>query len=201
MLDEEIARAVLIGDGRSTSSDDHISHDHVRPIWLDDNLYTIKKTVTVGADDDATARNIIKDAVKARIGYKGTGQPTLYTTDEWITNMLLLEDTNQHRLYKTMDELATAMRVSKIVPVPVMEGATRTVGEGASAKTYQLVGLIVNLQDYNIGADKGGAVSLFEDFDIDYNQEKYLIETRISGAMVKPKAAIALEMEVTGAAG
>lgn len=201
MLDEEIARAVLIGDGRPTSSDDHISHEHVRPIWLDDNLYTIKKTVTAGADDDATARNIIKDAVKARIGYKGTGQPTLYTTDEWITNMLLLEDTNQHRLYKTMDELATAMRVSKIVPVPVMEGATRTVGEGASAKTYQLIGLIVNLQDYNIGADKGGAVSLFEDFDIDCNQEKYLIETRISGAMVKPKAAIALEMEVTGAAG
>ena len=115
--------------------------------------------------------------------------------------MLLLKDLNKHRIYKTMEELATAMRVSKIVPVPVLEGQTRTVGEGASAKTYQLLGLIVNMKDYTIGADKGGSVSLFEDFDIDVNQEKYLIETRISGALVKPKSAIALEMEVTEAAG
>ena len=111
--------------------------------------------------------------------------------------MLLLKDTTKHRLYKTMEELATAMRVSKIVPVPVMENLTRTVGEGQAAKTYGLIGLIVNLKDYTVGADKGGAVSLFDDFDIDYNQQKYLIETRISGAMTKPKAAIALEYEIT----
>ena len=192
MLEEEIARAILVGDGRSTASDDHISHDHVRPIWLDDVLYTIKHEIS-----DPTPENVIDEAVLARINYKGSGQPVLYTTEEWITKMLLLKDTTKHRLYKTMEELATAMRVSKIVPVPVMEGLTRTVGEGASAKTYGLIGLIVNLKDYTVGADKGGAVSLFDDFDIDYNQQKYLIETRISGAMTKPKAAIALEYEVT----
>lgn len=201
MLDEEIARAILVGDGRSTAADDHISHDHVRPIWLDDVLYTIRHEVTAGSSTAETASNMVDDAVRARVGYKGSGSPTLYTTEEWITNMLLLKDKDGHRLYKTMEELATAMRVTKIVPVPVLEGQTRTVGEGASAKTYQLLGLIVNLQDYTVGADKGGAVSLFEDFDIDYNQEKYLIETRISGAMTKPKAAIALEIEVTQAAG
>lgn len=201
MLDEEIARAILVGDGRSTAADDHISHDHVRPIWLDDVLYTIRHEVTAGSTTAQTASNMVDDAVRARVGYKGSGSPTLYTTEEWITNMLLLKDNDGHRLYKTMEELATAMRVTKIVPVPVLEGQTRTVGEGASAKTYQLLGLIVNLQDYTVGADKGGAVSLFEDFDIDYNQEKYLIETRISGAMTKPKAAIALEIEVTQAAG
>ena len=192
MLEEEIARAILVGDGRSTASDDHISHEHVRPIWLDDSLYTIKHLVA-----DPTPENVIDEAVLARINYKGSGQPVLYTTEEWITKMLLLKDTTKHRLYKTMEELATAMRVSKIVPVPVMEGLTRTVGEGASAKVYGLIGLIVNLKDYTVGADKGGAVSLFDDFDIDYNQQKYLIETRISGAMTKPKAAIALEQDVT----
>ena len=200
MLDEEIARAILVGDGRSTAADDHISHDHVRPIWLDDVLYTIRHEVSAGSSVAETASNMVDDAVRARIGYKGSGSPTLYTTEEWITNMLLLKDNDGHRLYKTMEELATAMRVTKIVPVPVLEGQTRTVGEGASAKTYQLLGLIVNLQDYTVGADKGGAVSLFEDFDIDYNQEKYLIETRISGAMTKPKAAIALELDVTATA-
>ena len=191
MLEEEIARAILVGDGRSTASDDHISHEHVRPIWLDDVLYTIKHEIS-----DPTPENVIDEAVLARINYKGSGQPVLYTTEEWITKMLLLKDTTKHRLYKTMEELATAMRVSKIVPVPVMEGLTRTVGEGESAKVYGLIGLIVNLKDYTVGADKGGAVSLFDDFDIDYNQQKYLIETRISGAMTKPKAAIALEYEV-----
>ena len=201
MLDEEIGRAVLVGDGRSTAADDHISHDHVRPIWLDDALFTIKKEVTVGSTDSETAENLIDDAVRARKDYRGSGSPVLFTTEEWITNMLLLKDLNKHRIYKTMEELATAMRVSKIVPVPVLEGQTRTVGEGASAKTYQLLGLIVNMKDYTIGADKGGAVSLFEDFDIDVNQEKYLIETRISGALVKPKSAIALEIDVTEAAG
>ena len=192
MLEEEIARAILVGDGRSTASDDHISHEHVRPVWLDDELYTIKHLVS-----DPTPENVIDEAVLARINYKGSGQPVLYTTEEWITKMLLLKDTTKHRLYKTMEELATAMRVSKIVPVPVMEGLTRTVGEGESAKVYGLIGLIVNLKDYTVGADKGGAVSLFDDFDIDYNQQKYLIETRISGAMTKPKAAIALEQDVT----
>ena len=192
MLEEEIARAILVGDGRSTASDDHISHEHVRPVWLDDELFTIKHLV-----ENPTPSNIIDEAVRARVGYKGSGQPTLYTTEAWITEMLLLKDQMGHRLYKTMEELATAMRVSKIVPVPVMEGLTRTVGEGQSAKIYGLIGLIVNLKDYTVGADKGGAVSLFDDFDIDYNQQKYLIETRISGAMTKPKAAIALEQDVT----
>ena len=192
MLEEEIARAILVGDGRSTADDDHISHEHVRPVWLDDELFTIKHLVA-----EPTPSNVIDEAVRARVGYKGSGQPTLYTTEAWITEMLLLKDQMGHRLYKTMEELATAMRVKNIVPVPVMENLTRTVGEGAGAKIYELIGLIVNLRDYTVGADKGGAVSLFDDFDIDYNQQKYLIETRISGAMTKPKAAIALEQDVT----
>ena len=196
MLDEEIARAILVGDGRSIASDDHISHEHVRPIWLDDELYTIRHTVA-GETDKEKATNLIDDAVRARIGYKGSGSPTLYTTEQWITEMLLLKDEMGHRLYKTMEELATAMRVVKIVPVPVLEGLTRTVGEGQDAHTYELAGIIINLKDYTVGADKGGAISLFDQFDIDYNQQKYLIETRISGAMTKPKAAIALEFDVT----
>ena len=196
-LDEEIARAILVGDGRLTSSDDHISHSHVRPIWLDDELFTIRKTVpdeSGSGDVSVIADATIETAIRARKEYKGSGNPTFFTTADVLTDMLLLKDGMGRRMYNTTAELATALRVSNIVEVPVMENLTRTVGEGAGAKTYQLRGIIVNLSDYNVGADKGGAINLFVDFDIDYNQMKYLIETRCSGALVRPYSAIALEL-------
>ena len=193
MLEEEIARAILIGDGRLTSDDDHINETNIRPIWKDEDLFTIKTAVTVAANatDDDIAKAMIKAAVKSRKAYKGSGNPVFYTTEDFLTDALLLEDTQGYRLYKSVDELATAMRVRKIITVPVMEGQTRT---DAQSKTRTLMGLIVNLNDYNVGADKGGAVSMFDDFDIDYNQMKYLIETRCSGALIKPYSAIALEL-------
>lgn len=195
MLNEEIARAILISDGRNANSDDKISEEHVRPIYNDDDLYTIKYAVSVGASatNDDVAKAITRAAVKARDQYKGSGNPTLYTTESQLSDMLLLEDGIGHRLYKTEQELATAMRVSKIITVPVMENLTISFGSGASAvSNAPVLGIIVNMVDYNIGADKGGAVSMFEDFDINYNQEKYLIETRISGALIKPYSAITL---------
>ena len=197
MLNEEIARAALIGDGRNVSSDDKISEEHVRPIVSDDDLFTIKVgvTPTAGAEDpDAdVAKQTIKAAIKARVGYKGTGNPVFFTTEEVLTNMLLLEDGFGHALYKTEQELATKLRVRKIVTVPVMEGAKFNYGTGADAITNKpLIGIIVNMADYTFGADKGGAVSMFDDFDIDYNQQKYLIETRCSGALTKPYSAITL---------
>ena len=193
MLDEEIARAILVGDGRLTSDDDHINETNIRPIWKDDDLYTIKTKITVGAaaTDDDKAKAVIKAAVKSRKNYKGSGNPVLYTTEDFLTNCLLLEDTQGYRLYKSEQDVATAMRVSRIVTVPVMENLTRTDSE---SKERTLVGIIVNLNDYNVGADKGGAVNMFDDFDIDYNQQKYLMETRCSGALIKPYSAIALEM-------
>ena len=186
MLNEELARSYLIGDGRLASDEDKISEDHIRPIANDADLFTIKKAVTFGenATEDDKAKAVIRAAVKARKDYKGSGNPTLFTTEDWLTDMLLLEDDIGHKLYKTEQELATAMRVSKIVTVPVMEG--HQVGG------KNLIGIIVNLADYNVGADKGGAINMFEDFDIDYNQEKYLIETRCSGALTKPYSAIVL---------
>ena len=195
MLDEEIARAILVGDGRLTSDDDHISETNIRPIWKDDDLYTIKTKITVDASatDDDKAKAVIKAAVKSRKNYKGSGNPVLYTTEDFLTNCLLLEDTQGYRLYKSEQDVATAMRVSRIVTVPVMENLTRTDSE---SKERTLIGIIVNLNDYNVGADKGGAVNMFDDFDIDYNQQKYLMETRCSGALIKPYSAIALEMVV-----
>lgn len=195
MLNEEIARAILIGDGRNANSDDKIDPTHIRPVFNDEDLYTIKYAVTVGANatDDDIAKAMIRGAVKARIQYKGSGNPTLFTTEEQLTDMLLLEDGIGHKLYKTEQELATALRVSKIVTVPVMENLTISFGSGQSAvSNAPVLGVIVNMADYNIGADKGGAVSMFEDFDINYNQEKYLIETRCSGALIKPYSAITL---------
>lgn len=189
MLNEEIARAILIGDGRSPASEDKISEDHIRPIYNDAPLFVIRKEVAKGSSDAATAKNMIADAVRARKDYKGSGNPKLFTTETWLTEMLLLEDSIGHRLYKTEAELATAMRVSSIVTVPVMENV-----KGAQSNK-PLYGIIVNLADYNVGADKGGAVEMFDDFDIDYNQFKYLIETRCSGAMVKPYSAIILESD------
>lgn len=196
MLDEEIARAVLIGDGRLASSDDKIQENHVRPIWTDEELYTIDEVMTFKAADtaDTRAKQFIRSAIKSRKKYKGSGKPTLYCTEDILTDCLLLEDTTGRIIYDSVDKLATAMRVKEIVTVPVMENAKRN--HGGDDKT--LLGIIVNLADYNIGADKGGAVNLFEDFDIDYNANKYLIETRCSGALIKPYAAIALEYKIEG---
>ena len=203
MLDEELARAVLVGDGRLASSDDHINDQNIRPIWTDADLFTIKRRIafTTSMESDAKAKLVIKEAVRARKDYRGSGQPTLFTTEDWLTEMLLLEDTNQHRLYKDAGEVASAMRVSRIVTVPVMENLSREVSlAGGSTEDRALIGIIVNLTDYTIGADKGGAVNMFDDFDIDYNQQKYLIETRCSGALTVPYSAIVLE-SVTSSAG
>ena len=195
MLDEEIARAILIGDGRSTSSDDKINEQNIRPIWKDEDLYTIKALVTPADNtDDARVKAFIRAAIKARKNYKGSGEPTLYTTEDVLTDCLLLEDANGHVLYDSVAKLANALRVKEIVTAPVMEGVTRTADDG----TRELMGIIVNLDDYNVGADKGGAVNMFDDFDIDYNAQKYLIETRCSGALIKPYAAIALEVVSAG---
>lgn len=195
MLDEELARAILIGDGRLSSSDDKINEGNIRPIVSDADLYTIKKKVTVktSATDPEKAKAFIRMAVKSRKEYKGSGSPTLFTTEDWLTECLLLEDTTGRRLYADENALRSAMRVSSIVTVPVMEGV-----KGPSSG--DLMGIIVNLNDYNVGADKGGAVNMFDDFDIDYNQMKYLIETRCSGALIKPYSAIVLELDATATA-
>ena len=195
MLDEEIARAILVGDGRLASSDDKINESNIRPIWKDEDLYNIKSTIEVdaAATADQKAKAFIRACIKSRKNYKGSGDPTLYTTEDVVTDCLLLEDTTGRVIYDTMEKLRTALRVKEIVTVPVMEGLTRTTTEG---DTLNLMGIIVNLADYNVGADKGGAINMFDDFDIDYNQQKYLIETRCSGALIKPFSAISLEMKV-----
>lgn len=192
MLEEEIARAILVGDGRQASSDDKINEQNIRPIWTDDEVYTIHSEVVsaTGATADEQVKDIIRSAVKARKDYKGSGNPVLFTNEDVLTDMLLLEDKNGRVIYDSVEKLATAMRVSSIVTAPVLENLQR---EGSGGTKYDFIGLIVNLNDYNVGADKGGAVNMFDDFDIDYNSQKYLIETRISGALTIPKAAIALE--------
>lgn len=192
MLDEEIARAILVGDGRDGSSDDKINEQNIRPIWTDADLYTIKATFdkTANMTDDEMAKQFIRTVIKSRKDYRGSGNPTLFTTEDIITNCLLLEDTTGRLIYDSEEKLRTVLRVSRIVTVPIMENLTRT---DEDSKTRTLMALLVNLNDYNVGADKGGAVSMFDDFDIDYNAQKYLIETRCSGAMVKPYAAIAVE--------
>ena len=197
MLNEEVARAILIGDGRAVSNPDKIDESKIKPIWTDDDFYTIKAPVTVQTTDtdDTVAAKLIDAAVLAKKDYKGSGATILLANEDYLTRMLLLKDTMGHRLYNTEAELASAMRVTKIVPVPVFQGATRV---DADEKTRTLVGLIINLKDYRVGTDKKGAVTMFDDFDIDYNQEKYLIETRMSGMMVMPKAAIALETVPAG---
>lgn len=187
-LNEELARAYLIGDGRLSSSDDKINEGNIRPIYNDDDLFTIKVQVeTAASDDTATKLDKMMTAVlKARKNYKGAGNPTFYTTDDTLTDLLLLKDKIGHRLYKNEAEVAQALRVKEIVTVPQMEGMTGKLGG-------EFVGIIVNLADYTVGADKGGAVNMFDDFDIDYNQQKYLIETRCSGAMTTPFGAMAIE--------
>ena len=184
MLDEEIARAILIGDGRLSSDDDKINEEHIRPISKDAELYTIQKEVA-GSDIGEIARNFIPAAIRARIDYRGSGSPKLYTTEELLCEMLLITDEIGHDLYPDEAALARKLRVSSIVTVPVMENA-----KGKDDK--ELLGIIVNLNDYNVGADRGGAVNMFDDFDIDYNAQKYLIETRCSGALIRPYSAIAL---------
>ncbi len=193
MLDEELARAYLIGDGRLASSDDKINEQNIRPILKDEELYTIQATVSVqsSATEDDKAREFIRTAIKARKNYKGSGQPTLYTTEDILTDCLLLTDTTGRDLYTDVAQLAKKLRVKEIVTVPVMEGVN---GKNGGV----LMGIIVNLADYNVGADRGGAVNMFDDFDIDYNQQKYLIETRCSGALIKPYSAIALELSTAG---
>lgn len=188
-LDEELARAMLVGDGRSVSSADKIKETNIRSIWKDADFYTIKQVVPTGADDATTAKNFIGAAVRARKNYKGSGNPTLFCTEDVLTECLLLEDSIGRRLYESESILATALRVKEIVAVPVMENQTRTV----DSATHTLMGIIVNPTDYNVGADRGGAVNMFDDFDIDYNKQKYLIETRCSGALTVPYSAIALE--------
>ena len=187
-LNEELARAYLIGAGRLSSSDDKINEGNIRPIYNDDDLFTIKVQVeTAAGDDTATKLDKMMTAVlKARKNYKGAGNPTFYTTDDTLTDLLLLKDKIGHRLYKNEAEVAQALRVKEIVTVPQMEGMTGKLGG-------EFVGIIVNLADYTVGADKGGAVNMFDDFDIDYNQQKYLIETRCSGAMTTPFGAMAIE--------
>lgn len=194
MLDEEIARAILTGDGRLSSSDDKISEDHIRPIYSDDSLYSIKAVMDVvgnsGAEPTASekSKSFIRAAIKARKEYRGSGSPTMFTTEDVLTDCLLMEDKNGRIIYDSVQKLASVLRVKEIVTVPVMENVSRT-----DTDTYTLMAIIVNLADYMVGADKGGAVNMFSDFDIDFNAQKYLIETRCSGALVVPKSAIVIE--------
>ena len=198
-LDEEIARAILIGDGRSSSSADKVDPLKIRPVYQDDTTYTIKRILTraSGADDSAFAKAFIKDVVKSRKEYKGSGNPTLYTTEDMLTSMLLIEDTTGRVIYDTIEKLKTALRVRDIVTVPVMENVGRE--DTQAKKKWNLLGVLVNLSDYNVGADKGGSVNMFDDFDINYNKYEYLIETRCSGALVKPYSAITFEEEISTA--
>ena len=197
MLDEEIARAILIGDGRQADSDDKISESHIRSVWKDDPLFSIKVKVEAEANVPH-AKSIIKKVIKARAQYRGSGNPNFYTTQSVLTEMLLLEDGLGHFLYPSKQALATTLMVNDIITVPVFETAgTRSETVGITTKEYDLLGIIVNLNDYNVGADKGGSVNMFDDFDIDYNQMKYLIETRCSGALVKPFSALVIETEHT----
>lgn len=193
MLDEEIARAILVGDGRLSDSDDKINEQCIRPIASDDDLYCVKAKVSVGAaaTEDEIAKAFIRTVIKSRKEYKGSGSPTLFTTEDVLTNCLLLEDKNGRIIYDTVDKLATALRVKEIVTVEVMEGAKTKV----ELQDKPLMALMVNLVDYYVGADKGGAVNMFDDFDIDYNQQKYLMETRCSGALVKPYSAVAVALD------
>lgn len=190
MLDEEIARALLIGDGRDISSQDKINEENIRPIWKDDSLYAIK----ILLEKKVVGEDLVDAFVKSFADYEGTGAPKLYTTQTIVTELLLLKDKIGRRLYETKASLAAALGVSEIVEVPVMKGAARDTKKNGKA---DLVGIIVNLADYTIGADKGGEVNMFDDFDIDFNQFKYLLETRISGALTQPKTAIVIERKQT----
>ncbi len=195
-LDEELAVAFLLGDGRLASSDDKIKEDHIRPIWTDDDLYCIHSEVPVNKDatDAEKAAAFIDQSVIAMEEYDGSGSPIMFMSKRMLSSCLLLKDKNGVRIYKNVNELATAMMVDKIVPVAQMSGRVRDKG----SDKFHLQGIIVNPADYNVGADKGGAINMFDDFDIDYNQQKFLIETRCSGALIRPHSAIALEIKEPG---
>lgn len=193
MLDEELARAFLVGDGRLASSDDKIKEANIRPIAKEEELFTISASVS-GTTDDDIAKNFIRQCILARKGYKGSGQPDLFTTEDMLARMLLLTDTTGRDIYTDQAQLARKLRVNNIISVPVMEGAKD--GDG-----NDLYGIVVNLKDYNVGADRGGAVNMFDDFDIDYNAQKYLIETRCSGALVVPYSAIILSKAAASSGG
>ena len=196
LYNEEVARAILVGDGRPATSEDHIDETHVRPIWKEEDLFAVKIDVNVaaGSSDAVKAKTFINTVIKSRKKYKGSGNPSLYTTEDLVTECLLLEDQIGHKLYKNEQELATTLRVKEIITVPVMEGLSRDDGKG---NTKNLMGIIVNLKDYKVGTDKGGQLNMFDDFDIDYNQMKYLMEGRMSGALVKPFSALVLEESVS----
>jgi HK97 family phage prohead protease len=205
MLDEEVARAILIGDGRSASDEGKVSESHIRSVLNDDPFYSLKitKAYTAEPDYSTLATDFAEQAIRGREDYEGSGNPTLYTTESMLNNMLLLKDKMGRPMYKDMNELKTALRVTDIQTVQVMKNLTRTALASETelvGKTLEVDGIIVNIRDYNIGMDKGGAVSMFDDFDIDYNQEKYLIETRMSGALTLPYSAMVLEHYVDASA-
>ena len=190
MLEEEIARAQLVGDGRLSSSDDKIKEDKIRPIATDDAIYTIE----IQIPETATTAQMIDEIIKGRKQYKGTGTPAFYTTPDVNGDMLLLKDTTGRRLYNTEADLAAGIRAREIIEVPVMENKVVVLTPATVSETglqKRLVGISVNMTDYSLGADKGGSISMFDDFDIDFNQFKYLIETRCSGALTMPHSAIA----------
>lgn len=186
-LDEEIARVILIGDGRSSVDNDKIDEECIRPIYNDADLYTVKIDITGTGDIND---EIINEVIKNRKKYKGSGSPTLFTTEDVVSGFLLLKDNNGRRIYSSIGEIATLLRVNNIVTVPHMEGLVRTDSKG---KKYNVYGIIVNLRDYSVGTNAGGQVSMFDDFDIDYNQQKYLLETRLSGALTVPFSAMVIE--------
>ena len=196
MLNEEIARAILIGDGRSSAYDDKISEDHIKPVYNDAELFTIRVKLPYVADEteDARAKRVIRAAITARKTYKGSGNPTMYTSADVHTDMLLLEDSQGYPLYKTDTELATKCRVKEIEEVELLQGVNRSETVGGTTTVYDLAAIIFNPTDYNVGTDRGGEINSFEQFDIDYNQQKYLMETRVSGALVRPKSAIVIEI-------
>lgn len=198
-LDEELARAFLIGDGRLGDNEDKIKEDCIRPIWTDDpKLFVVNSVLTHDGTEEGRVRAFIRAAIKERKNYKGSGNPTLWCSEDLLTEMLLLTDKNGRDLFDDESKLLKKLRVKEIVTVPVMEGnAVLRTKDGNGRK---LLGIIVNMNDYNVGADKGGAVNMFEDFDIDYNAHKYLIETRCSGALTLPFSAIVIEEPTEAAA-
>ena len=195
MLNEELARAYLIGDGRSTVSEDKINEDCIRPIWKMEDLFTVKVAidVTEATTAEERAKAFITACVKSRKDYQGSGNPSMFMPEDLLTDCMLLEDKMGRVLYDTVEKLAARLRVKEIIPVPVMENQTRT----AESNTYELAGIYVNLKDYNVGTNKGGEINMFDDFDIDYNQYKYLMETRCSGTLTKPYSAVAIEFKST----
>ena len=192
-LDKELALAALLGDGRDVSDTNKINEANIIPVVKDVDMFTIKYTITEGRDynqtgnsaseNDSFTKGIVRAALRSRKEYKGSGTPTFFTTEDYLTDMLLIEDQNGRRIYESIAQLALALRVKEIVTIPEME----------QEEYADIVGVIVNMADYTMGADKGGSVNMFDDFDIDYNQMKYLMETRCSGALTVPYSAIVLK--------